>query len=357
MPDAFPDRVPRRHLNGRCGVTRRDFLQTLGDTVRLASAAAAGGLLGSSGSAFAQAQEPQAQTQPESRLQRQPPQLPQSRTQLQQGTSIGSQDLGGLTLLQGAGCNVIALAGAGGALMIDGGLADNADELVAAVLAATGSPRVDMLINTHWHPEQTGANEIVGRAGGAIMAHEKTQMYLGQSVWSALFDGRLEPLPDIARPTEVVRGDGALEFSGTTIDYGYLPAAHTDGDLYLHFPALDVLVAGGAVSSERWSLLDYRNGAWYGGRVRALQRLADLVSPETRVIPAHGRPLSGADVVRQRDICLQLFETMIDFMNRGFGPEDAVADNPLADYEAEFGDASAFLDGAYRSMLIAYVPD
>ena len=26
-------------------------------------------------------------------------------------------------------------------------------------------------------------------------------------------------------------------------------------------------------------------------------------------------------------------------------------------YEAEFGDPAAFLDGAYRSMLIAYVPD
>jgi hypothetical protein len=30
---------------------------------------------------------------------------------------------------------------------------------------------------------------------------------------------------------------------------------------------------------------------------------------------------------------------------------------PLAPYEAELGDASEFLDGAYRSMQIAYVPD
>jgi hypothetical protein len=31
--------------------------------------------------------------------------------------------------------------------------------------------------------------------------------------------------------------------------------------------------------------------------------------------------------------------------------------NPLKQYQAEFGDANAFLNGAYRSMLIAYVPD
>ena len=48
---------------------------------------------------------------------------------------------------------------------------------------------------------------------------------------------------------------------------------------------------------------------------------------------------------------------MIGYMNMGLGPEDAVARNPLKKYEAEFGDPSAFLDGAYRSMLIAYVPD
>ena len=36
---------------------------------------------------------------------------------------------------------------------------------------------------------------------------------------------------------------------------------------------------------------------------------------------------------------------------------DVVRDNPLKDHLAELGDASAFLDGAYRSMLIAYVPD
>jgi hypothetical protein len=61
--------------------------------------------------------------------------------------------------------------------------------------------------------------------------------------------------------------------------------------------------------------------------------------------------------VRQRDIYQDLFETMIGYMNLGFGPEDAVERNPLERYESEFGDASAFLEGAYRSMLIAYVPD
>ena len=247
-----------------------------------------------------------------------------------------------------------------GALMIDGGLAANADALLDAVYAATGDDRVRLLIDTHWHPEQTGANEAVGRSGGEIFAQEKTGMYLSNTVYLQTDKQHMKPvrpLPESARPTKTVRGDGSLTFAGQRLDYGYLPQAHTDGDLYVHFPQLNVLAAGGVVAADRWPLLDYHDGAWLGGRVRALEWLADLVKPDTRVVPAQGPMLTGRDVVRQRDIYEELFKTMIGYMNMGFGAEDAVAHNPLKKYEAEFGDPSAFLNGAYRSMLIAYVPD
>ena len=270
---------------------------------------------------------------------------------------ISTTDLGGATLLQGAGCNVIAMPGKDGALMIDGGLAANADALLAVVRTATGNSRIDTLINTHWHPEQTGANEAVGRGGGVIFAHEKTKIYLSNTVYSVTFKGRRLPLPQAARPTRTTRGDGSLEFAGQQIDYGYLPAAHTDADLYIHFPKMNLLVAGGVVSAAEWPLLDYRNGAWLGGRVRALERLADLVKPDTRVVPANGRVMTGSDIVRHRDMYQKLFTTMIGYLNMGLGPEDAVQRNPLKEYQAEFGDPSAFTDGALRSMMIAYVPD
>jgi glyoxylase-like metal-dependent hydrolase (beta-lactamase superfamily II) len=244
--------------------------------------------------------------------------------------------------------------------MIDGGPAASADALLQAVYAATHDDRVLLLINTHWHREQTGANDLVGRSGGEILAHEKTRMVLSSTVY-AMIDKQhfapIEPLPEAARPTKTVHGDGSLEFAGRKIDYGYLPAAHTDGDLFVHFPSLNLLAAGGVVSGERWPLLDYRNGAWLGGRVRALERLANLVKADTRVVPAQGRLITGRDVMHQRDIYDALFETMIGYMNKGLGAEDVVPLNPLKRYESELGDASAFLDGAYRSMQIAYVPD
>ena len=271
---------------------------------------------------------------------------------------ITTIDLGGATLLHGAGCNVIAMAGPDGALIIDGGLAAHADALLAAIRQATGASRIHTVINTHWHPEQTGVNEAVGRAGGVIVAHEKTKMMMSSTVYSSVaFTGRVSPLPQVARPTRTTRGDGTLEFAGQQIDYGYMPAAHTDGDLYVHVPKLNVLAVGGVVSAEEWPLLDYKNGAWLGGRVRAIERLAAVARPDTRVVPASGRVMTASDIVRHRDMYQKLFTTMIGYLNMGLGPEDAVARNPLKEYQSEFGDPSAFTYDALRSMMIAYVPD
>jgi glyoxylase-like metal-dependent hydrolase (beta-lactamase superfamily II) len=277
---------------------------------------------------------------------------------LAQAPRIATTDLGGATLFQGAGCNVVALAGADGALMVDGGRAANADALIAAVREATKTTRIHTLINTHWHPDQVGANEAVGRAGGVIFAHEKTKMMLSNTVYNAIgFKDRVPALPEPGRPNKTTRGDGTMTFAGEQINYGYMPAAHTDGDLFVHIPKLNLLVVGGVVSAEEWPLLDYQNGAWLGGRVRALERLATLVTPDTRVVPASGRMLTGKEIVRHRDIYQKLYSTLIGYLNMGLGPEDTVQRNPLKEYGSEFGDPSAFLYGANRSMMIAYVPD
>jgi glyoxylase-like metal-dependent hydrolase (beta-lactamase superfamily II) len=276
----------------------------------------------------------------------------------QNAARITATDLGGAWLFQGAGGNVVALPGPDGALMIDGGRAANAEALLDAVKKATGTTRIHTLINTHWHPDQVGANELVGRAGGVIFAHEKTKTLLSNTVYNAIgITGRVPALPAAARPNKTTRGDGSMSVGGLQIDYGYMPAAHTDGDLYVHVPKLNLLVVGGVVSAEEWPLLDYQNGAWLGGRVRAVEHLADLVTPDTRVVPATGRVMTGKEILRHRDIYQKLYSTLIGYLNMGLGPEDTVQRNPLKEYGSEFGDPSAFLYGANRSMMIAYVPD
>ena len=202
---------------------------------------------------------------------------------------ITTTDLGGATLLQGAGCNVIALPGP------DGASDDRRRPAPRMPMRCSrrsrprpAASRIHTLINTHWHPEQTGANEAVGRAGGVIFAHEKTKTYAEQHrlLRRSVHRPRAAAARkrrDRRRPT---RGDGSMEFAGQQIDYGYMPAAHTDGDLYVHFPKLNLLVAGGVVSAEEWPLLDYRTAPGWAAASARSSGSRRLVKPDTRVVPA-----------------------------------------------------------------------
>jgi hypothetical protein len=49
--------------------------------------------------------------------------------------------------------------------------------------------------------------------------------------------------------------------------------------------------------------------AGLGGPVCALERLADLVKPDTRVVAANGRVMTGREIVRHGDMYQKLFTT------------------------------------------------
>jgi glyoxylase-like metal-dependent hydrolase (beta-lactamase superfamily II) len=273
--------------------------------------------------------------------------------------SIETTDLGGgLTLLTGAGCNVVAMSSAEGALLVDGGLAEHSGKLLSAATHATRAKRVHTLINTHWHPEQTGSNERVGRSGATIFSHENTRLWLGRASPLIGTDRTYGPLAVAGRPTQTTRGDGSLDFGGQRIDYGYLPQAHTDGDLYVHFREQNVLVTGGPFAGNGWPVIDIRNGAWIGGTMRAFEKLAAAVGPATRVVSAHGPSLaSRADIERHREMYVTLYNRLMDELNKGMGPDDVIAKRVARDYEPLMGDASAFLNLAFRSLALAYAPD
>jgi glyoxylase-like metal-dependent hydrolase (beta-lactamase superfamily II) len=239
---------------------------------------------------------------------------------------------------------------------VDGGPAAYASALKTELLAALKSDQVTTLINTHWHPEQVGLNETVGKAGGVIISHEVTRLYLGRDSRSALYDGIIKALPPEARPTKTTFNTGSIEFAGETVDYRYLPAAHTNGDLFIHFPKHNVIAAGGPVSAVRWPVMDYLNGAFMHGFVRSYDILASVVKPDTIIVPADGPTLTGADIVRQKDMYWALFRQMFANFNKGFGPKDVIAGRPLKDYEAQYGDPAPFLEAAYRSIQLATIP-
>jgi cyclase len=260
-----------------------------------------------------------------------------------------------LYLLGGAGANVIAHTGADGVVMVDGGLAQNAGALAQAAAALPKGGPVRTLFNTHWHPEQTGSNQSLGMAGATIISHENTRLWLTQNITWPYNGQTFKKFPKIAQPNKTFYDKGALD-SG--IRYGYISdAAHTDGDLYVHFPRQNVLAVGDAVYGQGWPIIDWWTGGWIGGIVGGLQRIQSVANRDTKIVPAVGPVLSFADITEQIDMYGTIYDRLVRMLNKGHSPSEGVEAKPAKEYEAKMGNPDAFIRRAFESLWAYLSPD
>ena len=282
-----------------------------------------------------------------------PRQLPAARAALT-ATSLAD----GLVWIQGAGANVVVARGPEGLLFVDGGLAANGAALLQLAQKQLGEKRVQALLNTHWHPEQTGLNERLGKQGVKIVAHENTRLWLSTAVRYTPDGPPIGPLPRHAQPNATTYRDGELPLAAGRAIYAYLPQAHTDGDLYVHFPDVDVLVTGGVVAGNGWPTADWVTGGWINGTVAGYQALLARCSDRTRIVSANGdRLLTKADLEAERQMLQKLATELGRMMRAGYGPADMLAAQPAKDYVARMGDPTHFLTESFRSMWPRMAPD
>ncbi len=262
-----------------------------------------------------------------------------------------------LSLITSGGGNVLALGGAEGALLVDGGNRAQSGALLKLALKSVGAKQVHTLFNTHWHPDQTGSNEVLGKQGARIIAHENTRLWLTRRITVEWAAAPFPAMPKIAQPNKSFFSTDTLEFGGEQISFGHLGQAHTDGDLYVHLPKANILVAGGVVSSSGWPLIDWQTGGWIGGLVGAYDRLLKVANDSTRIVPANGPLVTRADLQAQRDMYFQIYDRLVKQLIKGMGPEEAYASGPAKEYEAKWGDSRQFVLASFKSLWGHYAPD
>jgi glyoxylase-like metal-dependent hydrolase (beta-lactamase superfamily II) len=251
--------------------------------------------------------------------------------------------------------NVVAQTTGGGVLLVDGASARASEALLKTVVSLPGGGPVHTLFNTHWHPEQTGSNEALGKAGKTIIAQENTRLWLTADVKWPWNGKEFKRLPKIAQPNKTFYTKGKLE-SG--IEYGYIPdAAHTDGDLYVYFPKQNVLAVGDVMSGQGWPVVDYTTGGWIGGIVGALQRLQTMVNDDTRIVPGRGPLLGVKDLKAQLAMYSTIYERLATMLNRGRGPTEAVAAQPTKEFDAQMGNPDEFVRRSFESLWAYLSPD
>jgi cyclase len=267
--------------------------------------------------------------------------------------TLAAEPLGdGLTLITGAGGNVVVNAAGNELLLVNGGAPEQSLELLAFLTDRFRGARVSTLVNTDWHPDHTGSNVALGATGTAIVAHEHTRQYLSARLTVDWQERTYHPQPKAALPTRTFYDAGSLTFGGDTIEYGPLGQAHTDGDIYVFFKKQNVLVAGDVLTAGAYPIADYTTGGWLGGMVAATTTLLGVGDAETKIVPGHGPLQTKAHLQAEHDMLAAMRERLVKLMRQGMGPQDMLNAGITKEFDAVWGDPALFLETSYRGMWL-----
>ncbi|HTR35487.1 MAG TPA: MBL fold metallo-hydrolase [Bryobacteraceae bacterium] len=282
---------------------------------------------------------------------------------------------GNVYMLVGAGGNITLQVGDMGVLMVDTGLADMADKVIAAIEKLSPHKPLQYIINTHVHPDHTGGNiklhdfgvTITGAnvtgdiadasKGAAIIAHQNVLDRMSAPT------GEKSPFPADAWPTDTFLGDRkVMFFNDEPVQILHYKAAHTDGDSIVFFRHSDVISTGDIFVTTGYPFIDLQRGGSIQGEIDALNHLLDLAIPKhdeeggTYIIPGHGRLCDRWELIEYRDMVTIIRDRIQAMIKKGMTLDQIKASRPTMDYDARyghdtgFGTTDQFVEAVYKSL-------
>jgi glyoxylase-like metal-dependent hydrolase (beta-lactamase superfamily II) len=239
-------------------------------------------------------------------------------------------------MLSGQGGNIGVLTGPDGTFVIDDQMAPVVPALLASIKKLGGDdPR--FLINTHDHFDHAGGNEAVAATGTTIFSHDNARKRLAEGSTISAFDAHTPAAPEAALPVITYSESMHFHINGDTLRTVHFPHAHTDGDSVIYFEKANILHTGDIFFNGLYPFIDTENGGSLVGVIGAVRKLIATTDDNTKIIPGHGPLASKADLIAYQDMLTFANASMRDLKKEGKSVEEAIAANPLEDYDAHWG--------------------
>jgi len=252
-----------------------------------------------------------------------------------------------IIMLKGSGGNIGVFLDDDGVIMIDDQFAYMADKISAAIAEQTDMP-IKYLINTHWHGDHTGGNEIFGNKGATIIAHDNVRKRLSTDQIRP-FGRTTAASPVIAWPKLTYNEEFTIHTKEESIELIHVHNAHTDGDSFVYFPMSNVLHMGDTFFVGRFPFVDVDMGGSPDGLIAAVEAALMIVDEDTQIIPGHGELSNKQNLKDYHQMLLIMRDRVKAAMADGMA-EDAVDVETLTKGFESWG--TGFINGEkYVKML------
>jgi cyclase len=200
---------------------------------------------------------------------------------------------GTVSLLEGRGGNIGVSVGPDGLLMIDDQDAGMAPRIKAA-LAGLSKESLKFLVNTHWHGDHTGANEIFGEEA-LIVAHANVRVRLSKP---APGSRSAKPTSAAGLPVLTFEDRVVLHVNGEEVEVRHVRPSHTDGDSLVWFHGSNVVHLGDLFFNGLFPFVDLDSGGSVRGLTQTIAELLAELPADAKLIPGHG-PLASVEDLRR----------------------------------------------------------
>jgi cyclase len=249
---------------------------------------------------------------------------------------IKTTDLGdNIYMLEGQGGNITVAVGKDGIIMVDGQYAPLHDRIKAAIEAISNKP-IKYLINTHFHGDHTGGNELFAKDGVTIVSQVNVKNRLAAGTSNGLTGAKTPPAPPAALPSDTYTNFSKIRLEGRIADLKHIANAHTDGDTYVWFKTANVLSTGDTFTNGRYPNIDFANGGNIRGMIAAADAYLKLVNARTRIVPGHGPLADKAALMEYRTMLISAHDRMAKLVKEGKSEDEVVAAKPFADFDAKW---------------------
>ena len=241
----------------------------------------------------------------------------------------------GLYMFMGAGGNIAVSTGDDGVLIVDDQYAEMTAKIDAAIAEITDEP-MRYVINTHWHWDHTGGNENYGKAGKTIIAHDNTHVRMSEEQFVAAFNHTQPASPEVALPVITFNDKATMHFNDLTMNLIYVPNAHTDTDVFVHFVEANVIHSGDVYVTGSYPFIDSSTGGTLDGEIAAIETLVSLIDDDTIVVPGHGPLSDKSNVMKTLNMLKGMREIGRKAVADGLSLEEFLDSNPSAAFDDDF---------------------
>ena len=249
---------------------------------------------------------------------------------------VKTTDLGdNVYMLEGQGGNITLAVARDGIIMVDGQYAPLHDKIKAAIAAISNQP-IRYLINTHFHGDHTGGNELFAKDGVTIVSEINVRKRLAAGTTNGLTGVKTPPAPEGALPSKTYTGRFKIRLDGRVADLTHMPNAHTDGDTCVWFKTANVLSTGDTLTNGRYPNIDFANGGNIKGMIAAAEKYIKLVDARTRIVPGHGPVGDKAALIEYRNMLVTAHDRMAKLVKEGRSEEEVLAAKPFADLDTKW---------------------